>query len=86
MGGPDTSELISLKEVARRCSMSEKTVRNLIRNDALPHWRNSNSGKIWLRWADVLAWLERRRIELKHDDSLLGILRDMGKRAGAARR
>ena len=66
--------------------MSEKTVRNLIRNDALPCWRNSNSGKIWLRWHDVSAWLERRRIEWRHDDGLLVILRDMNARAGAERR
>jgi len=68
---------ITIREVARRSSMSEKTVRNLIRNDALPHYRNSRSGKIWLRWDEFTAWMERRRIELKHDEDLLSILRDM---------
>jgi hypothetical protein len=57
--------------------MSEKTIRNLIRNDALPHYRNSKSGKIWLRWIEFVEWMERRRIELKHDDNFLSILRDM---------
>jgi antibiotic biosynthesis monooxygenase (ABM) superfamily enzyme len=67
----------SVREVAQRSSMSEKIIRSYIRNDALPHWRNSKSRKIWLRWADFVAWMERRRIELRHDDGLLGILRDL---------
>ena len=81
----DMSEYISLKEVARRSSMSEKSIRNFIRNGALPHYRNSTTGKIWLRWIEFTAWMERRRIELRQDDGLLGVLRDM-KRAGVARK
>ena len=77
------SEYISLKEVARRSSMSEKSIRNFIRNGALPHYRNSTTGKIWLRWIEFAAWMERRRIEL-HDDGLLVVLRDMNG-AGVAR-
>jgi predicted DNA-binding transcriptional regulator AlpA len=68
---------ITIREVARRSSMSEKNIRNFIRNDALPHYRNSKSGKIWMRWIEFVDWMERRRIELKHDDNLLSILRDM---------
>ena len=79
-GRTDTAEFISVREVARRSSMSEKTIRNFIRNDALPHWRNSKAGKIWLRWAEFVGWMERRRIELRRDDCLLGILRDMNAR------
>jgi hypothetical protein len=71
---------ITIREVARRSSMSEKSIRNFIRNDALPHYRNSKSGKIWLRWTEFVEWMERRRIELKHDDNLLSILRDMNMR------
>jgi len=70
---------ITIREVARRSSMSEKSIRNFIKNDALPHYRNSKSGKIWLRWIEFVEWMERRRIELKHDDNLLSILRDMTK-------
>ena len=73
----DGDGFVSIREVARRASMSEKSIRNYIRNAALPHYRNSRSGKIWLRWIEFVAWMERRRIELKHDDALLGILRDM---------
>ncbi len=68
---------ITIREVARRSSMSEKTIRNFVRNDALPHYRNSRSGKIWLRWDEFTALMENRRIELKHDEDLLSILRDM---------
>ena len=76
---PDSDGFICIREVARRSSMSEKSIRNFIRNDALPHYRNSRSGKIWLRWSEFVEWMERRRIEYKHDDCLLGILRDMTK-------
>ena len=77
---PEADGFVSIREVARRSSMSEKTIRNMIRDDALPHHRRSKSGKIYLRWTDFAAWMERRRIELKHDDHLLSILRDMNAR------
>jgi predicted DNA-binding transcriptional regulator AlpA len=70
---------ITVREVGRRSSMSEKSIRNFIRNDALPHYRNTSSGKIWLRWTEFVEWMERRRIELRQDDQLLGILREMAK-------
>ena len=76
------SEFISVRDAARRCSMSEKSIRNFIRNGALPHYRLSRCGKIWLRWIEFAAWMERRRIELKHDNHLLRILRDMKKARG----
>lgn len=78
---PGKEDYISVREVARRSLMSEKTIRNIIRNDALPHYRNGKSGKILLRWPAFVAWMERQRIQLKHDDHLLGILKKM-KRAG----
>ncbi len=71
---------ITVREVARRSSISEKSIRNFIRNDALPHYRNSGCGKIWLRWVEFVQWMERRRVEFKHDDRLLSILRDMNAR------
>ncbi len=76
----ETDDYITVRDVARRSSMSEKSIRDIIRNDALPHYRRSVSGKILVRWSDFEAWMERRRIELKHDDDLLSILRDMKSR------
>ena len=78
----ETDGYITVREVARRSSMSEKSIRDFIRNDALPHYRKSRSGKILLRWSDFAAWMERRRIELGHDNHLLRILRDMKKARG----
>ena len=78
--GLEDEGYITVREVARRSSMSEKSIRNFIKSDALPHYRNSRSGKIWLRWIEFVEWMERRRIELKHDDHLLSILRDMNAR------
>jgi predicted DNA-binding transcriptional regulator AlpA len=78
---PEADGFVSIRDVARRTSMSEKSVRNIIRDEALPHYRRSRSGKIWLRWTDFAEWMERRRIELKRDDSLLDILRDMARKA-----
>ena len=77
--GSEDEGYITVREVSRRSSMSEKSIRNFIRNDALPHYRNSRSGKIWLRWIEFVEWMEHRRIELKTDDFLLSILRDMAK-------
>ncbi len=76
----ESDDYITVRDVARRSSMSEKSIRDIIRNDALPHYRRSAFGKILVRWGDFEAWMERRRIELKHDDCLLGILRDMKSR------
>jgi predicted DNA-binding transcriptional regulator AlpA len=78
----ENDEYIPVSEVARRTSMSAKTIRNFIRNDALPHYRNGRNGKILIRWTDYVAWMERRRIELKQDDCLLSILRDMNGAGG----
>ena len=78
--GLEDEGYITVREVAKRSSMSEKSIRNFIKNDALPHYRNSKSGKIWLRWSEFIEWMERRRIELKKDDCLLNILRDMNMR------
>jgi hypothetical protein len=75
--GADLGEYVTVKEIARRASMSEKSIRNFIRNDALPHYRNSSTGKIWVRWNEFTAWMEGRRIQLQGDDGLLGILREL---------
>jgi hypothetical protein len=76
-----TEEYIDVREVSRRCSLSDKSIRNIIRNDALPHYRNGKAGKILLRWSDFVMSMERRKTELENDDNLLSILRDMTKKA-----
>ena len=76
-----TEEFIDVREVSRRCSLSDKSIRKIIRDDALPHYRNGRAGKILLRWSDFVACMERRKTQLENDDNLLGILRDMTKKA-----
>ena len=72
---------VSVREVAKRSSMSEKIIRNFVKDGSLPHYRNSRSGKIWLRWTEFAAFMESRRIEFKNDACLLDILRDMTRKA-----
>jgi hypothetical protein len=76
-----TAEFIDVREVSRRCSLSDKSIRKIIKDDALPHYRNGRSGKILLLWSDFVACMERRKAQLENDDSLLSILRDMTKKA-----
>ena len=74
-------EFIDVREISRRCSLSDKSIRKFIRDDALPHYRNGRSGKILLRWSDFVMCIERRKAQIENDDSLLGILRDMTRKA-----
>lgn len=78
-----TEEFIDVREATRRCSLSDKSIRKIISDDVLPHYRNGKAGKILLRWSDFVACMERRRKELLEGetDSLLGILGDMKRRA-----
>ena len=76
-----TEEFIDVREVSRRCSLSDKSIRKIIRDDALPHFRNGRAGKVLLRWSDFVACMERRKTQLENDDNLLSILRDMTKKA-----
>ena len=77
-----TGEYIGVREVSRRCSLSEKSIRKIIRDDALPHYRNGRSGKILFLWSDFVACMERRMTQLKEDDHrLLSVLRDMNRKA-----
>jgi predicted DNA-binding transcriptional regulator AlpA len=53
-GKAEDDGFVTVREVARRSSMSEKSIRNFIRSNALPHYRNTGSGKIWLRWSEFI--------------------------------
>ena len=76
-GGGETEGYLSLNDVAQKANMSIKHIRKHL--GEIPHYRFSKRGKIWIRWTEFVAWMERRRIELRHDDQLLGILREMAK-------
>jgi hypothetical protein len=41
------------------------------------------SGKIWIDWNDFQSWLRRLRVEIRQDNPVVDILRDLArKRSG----
>jgi hypothetical protein len=77
--GGELEGYLSLNGVAQKANMSIKHIRMHL--EEIPHYRFSKHGKIWLRWNDFAVWMERRRTELKGDDSLIEILRDLTNKA-----
>jgi len=51
---------LSVLEVSRRASMSTKFIRQHL--SEIPHHRVSKGGKIWIKWSDFVAWIEKYRI------------------------
>ena len=73
--------LMSLSEVAFRASMSARFIRKHL--SEIPHYRASARGKIWIDWNDFLSWVQRLRVEIRQDDPVVDILRDLArKRSG----
>lgn len=68
------SEYVTIKELAKRSSMSEKTVSKLIKRGAFPHYRPDPRGKILIRWSEFEAWMESRRIQMGNDADAIEIL------------
>jgi hypothetical protein len=78
-----TQGLLSLNEVARQASMSTKFIRKHLSD--IPHYRASARGNIWIDWADFQSWINSLRVEIRKDDPVIEILRDLAhKRSGAA--
>lgn len=76
-----TQGLMSLNDVALRSSMSTRFIRKHL--SEIPHYRASLRGKIWIDWNDFQAWIQSLRVEIKQDDSVIDILRDLAlKRSG----
>jgi predicted DNA-binding transcriptional regulator AlpA len=63
---------LSLKELAERASMSERMIRRYIRE--MPHHRFSPTGKIWVRWSDFEAWMEKHKVALREDPDVRAVL------------
>ena len=76
-----TQGLMSLNEVALRASMSTRFIRKHL--SEIPHYRASGRGKIWIDWNDFQSWLRRLRVEIRQDNPVVDILRDLArKRSG----
>ncbi len=63
----DMSEYVTIKELALRASLSERTVRKLIRRGEFPYYRPDPRGKMLVRWYDFEAWIESRRVRIEAD-------------------
>jgi hypothetical protein len=75
--------LLSLNDVAMRASMSTRFIRSHL--SEIPHYRASARGKIWIDWFDFQSWIQKLRVEVKQDDLVAEILRDLArKRNGSA--
>jgi hypothetical protein len=76
-----TQGLMSLNDVALRASMSTRFIRKHL--SEIPHYRASLRGKIWIDWNEFQSWLRRLRVEIRQDDPVVDILRDLArKRSG----
>jgi len=74
---------LTLNEVASRASMSTRFIRKHL--SKIPHYRASARGKIWIDWIDFQSWMRKLRVEIRQDDPVVDILRDLArKRSGAA--
>ena len=72
--------LLSLNDVASRASMSIRFIRKHL--SEIPHYRSSARGRIWI---DFQSWVRKLRVEIRQDDPVVEILRDLAKkRSGAA--
>ena len=75
--------LLSLNDVASRASMSTRFIRKHLTE--IPHYRASARGKIWIDWSEFQSWVRKLRVEIRQDDPVIEILRDLArKRSGAA--
>jgi excisionase family DNA binding protein len=61
------SDYVTIKVLAQRSSLSERTLRRFIRCKELPHYRPDPNGKILVRFSDFNAWIESRRINVEKD-------------------
>ena len=71
------TEYMSLRDIAARASMSERTIRKHLRH--IPHRRLSTRGKIWIRWSDFERWLDGVRAGVRQDEGVMDILRDLAR-------
>ena len=61
------SEYVTIKDIALRASLSEKTVRKFIKRGEIPYYRPDPRGKILIRWSDFEVWIESRRVRIEAD-------------------
>ena len=76
-----TQGLMTLNDAALRASMSTRFILKHLRE--IPHYRASARGKIWIDWNEFQSWLRSLRVEIRQDNPVVDILRDLArKRSG----
>ena len=60
-------EYVTIKDIALRASLSEKTVRKFIKRGEIPCYRPHPRGKMLIRWSDFEVWIESRRVRIEAD-------------------
>src|SRR5437867_6721228 len=60
-------EYVTIKDIALRASLSEKTVRKFIKRGKIPCYRPQPRGKMLIRWRDFEVWIESRRVRIEAD-------------------
>ena len=71
------SEYLTLRDIAARASMSERTIRKHLRH--IPHRRLSRRGKVWIKWSDFERWLDSVRAGVRQDEDVMEVLRDLAR-------
>ncbi len=61
------ADYLTIKEAADRLRISERTMRKYLKRGDLAYYRPDPHGKILIRWGDVEAWLQSRRVEIEKD-------------------
>lgn len=70
----------TIKEIADRTGVSDKTVRRILRDAGIPHaWSGGRTGqgKIIVRWSDWEDGMQRRMVQIKADSDVMDILEEM---------
>lgn len=61
------NDYVTIKFLAQRSSLSDRTLRKFIRCGEFPHYRPDPKGKILIRLSDFDAWIESRRVQIEQD-------------------
>lgn len=66
---------LSLKEISRRASICERTLRRHL--SEIPHSRMGTRGKIRIRWADFVNWMDAKRAQIVENDVVMRVLKEI---------
>ncbi len=68
---------VPIKTLCEQTGLCEKTIRRLIRAHGMPHHRNAPKGKILVETAAFERYMNSTLVEIKKDDFVTGVLREL---------